>query len=95
MMLRNYSSPNNTVDNKKFNTVFPGRYLYFDKYAEKLFNNNKPFSVTFSLFDGRIRLSITTKEQKIVLTGDRELSDEVIRHLSKFPAIRNYSVEVI
>ncbi len=94
-MLRNYAHQNSFCKNTNFSTVFPGRYLYFDKYFEKLFHSPKPLSVTIGLFDGRVTLSVIADERKILIKGEKELSDEVVRHLYQFRAARQYSVEVI
>ncbi|MCX7944849.1 MAG: hypothetical protein N2746_10125 [Deltaproteobacteria bacterium] len=94
-MLKNYATQNRTTNDPKYYTFSPGRYLYLDRYLERLFQSERPFSFTISLFDGRVTLTLVIEEKRIMVRGDKQLSDEVVRHLFQFPLLRDFSIEVI
>lgn len=94
-MLRSYASQNNTFKRNGFTPFFPGRYIYLDRYFEKIFQRNNPLSITISLFDGRVSVFITTEGRKIIIKGDKGLSEEVSRHLYQLEVTRTYSIEIV
>lgn len=94
-MLRSNAVQDNSYKNRNFNPVFPGRYIYFDNYFKRLFNTKKPLSLIMNLFDGRVSLTIDTSSRFIQIKGERELSDEIYRHILQFPPVREYSIEVL
>ncbi|MGB9600294.1 MAG: hypothetical protein ACPL7I_07055 [Myxococcota bacterium] len=94
-MLRNCVSQNSTQNINRYHPVFPGRYLYFDRFFQRLSEQKKPLSLTINLFDGRVSVTISTDENSILIKGDKELKVEVMRHISLLPIARNFIIKVI
>jgi hypothetical protein len=94
-MLRSFALQKNVQDFERFKPILPGKYLYFDRYLTNLTCQKKQFNLTINLFDGQVRVAISTTNKTISISGDKELSIEVMRHLYQIPSIRDFSIEVV
>jgi len=93
-MLRSFALQKNIQDYERFKPILPGKYLYFDRYLNNLTCQKKPFNLTINLFDGQVRVAISTANRSIYISGDKELSIEVMRHLNQISSTRDFSIEV-
>ncbi|MEM3609617.1 MAG: hypothetical protein QW076_01765 [Candidatus Anstonellales archaeon] len=60
-----------------------------------MFSSKKPFSITISLFDGRVNVIVSTEDKKITIKGDKILSGEVLKHILRFNVVKDYIIEVL
>ncbi len=94
-MLKNYALQRDYRNNERFLPVFPGKYMYFDKYFQNLSTKQSPLCITIHLFEGRVQINISNDEKKIIVSGDKSLATEVSRHLYQLPHSIKYSIEVL